>query len=85
MSESKLLHWDEAGIVMKSVPEPVKQRLVARAVTIALKKFRSGELAPGTSLDMKFLTEVILELFADPDVIQKELAGEKPGSWFEDE
>ena len=80
-----IIRVDEAGIVMNTVSDPVKQRLLGRATTIALKKFRAGDYAPGSDLDMKFFTEAFVELFADLDVIRKELAGERPGAWFDDE
>lgn len=85
MSNSKLLHWKEAGEVMNSISNPILERLVARATTIALKKYRSEASSLSTDLDIKFFTEVIVELFADLDVIRKELSGERPGAWFDDE
>ncbi|MBX9582325.1 MAG: hypothetical protein K2X87_18635 [Gemmataceae bacterium] len=84
-SEGKLVRWDEAGLLINSISDPIKQRLVIRAVTIARNRFRSGMPAPDVDLDIKFLTDVILELFEDLDIVRKELAGEQPGAWFDND
>ena len=35
----------------------------------------------GADLDLRFLAEVLVELFADRELIKRILDGERPGAW----
>ena len=80
-----IIRVNEAGVVLNPVTDPIQQRLIARATTLALNKYRAGDYTSGGDLDMRFFTEVFVDLFADLDVIRNELAGERPGAWFDDD
>lgn len=85
MGKGNLIRWDEAAQVIDANADPIPKRLVLRGVTIARNRFRDASCSPDVDLDVKLLADVLVELFADLDVIRAELAGARPGAWFEDE
>jgi hypothetical protein len=85
MGKGNLIRWDEAAQVIDAIANPITKRMVLRGVTIARNRFRDASSSPDVDLDVKLLAELLVELFGDLDVLRAELAGDRPGAWFEDE
>ena len=86
MKTCELLHRDEAGNLLNRIQNPVTKRLILRALTIARHKFyATPKNACSGDFDLLFFTDVLSELFQNPDVIRQELAGQRPGAWSADD
>jgi hypothetical protein len=81
-----LRNCDEAMRFIEQIADPVTRSLVNMAFVHLVKKvhLERREL-PQTDVDMLFLVAALTEFFSQHDVLERTLAGEKVGAWFEDE
>ncbi len=81
MSKPDVVNWKEAGELVNRIEDPATRRIISRAVMIA--RLRFYETSRTNDFDLQFFTEVLSELFRNPDVIRQELDGKRPGAWSE--
>lgn len=81
----EMIHWNEAGVMLKAVKDESIRRVIDRATTIARHQFYAKKPEDrATHFDLGFFVEVMIELLRDKTVIQNELNGERPGAWFDE-
>jgi hypothetical protein len=80
-----LLNCDEAVRFIEQIEDPVTRNLVNLAFVQMVKRVHLEKRArPATDLDMLFVVTSLKDFFAEHEVIQRTLEGEKVGAWFDD-
>lgn len=85
MTSPVLIKAIEASKLIRATDDPALRLTLARATTIAVMKFHesSGQCIRA-DFDMQFFVEVLLELFADKEMMRRTLNGEPPDIWWDD-
>jgi hypothetical protein len=86
MNENKLINGEAAAAYLSEVSDPIMKTIMDMACTIIVMKYNH----PVThrleaDLDLRFLAEVLVELFADRELVKRVVAGERPGAWDDEE
>jgi hypothetical protein len=86
MDQSTLINREAAAAYLSEVGDPVIKTIMDMVNMIVLKKWKYPTAHRlGADLDLRFLAEVLVELFEDRERIKKVLAGERPGAWDDEE
>jgi hypothetical protein len=80
----KMLRWDEAMELLRSVDDSITNQLMNRANFEIIKKFSERRGLPVADFDLRFFMEVMLEFCGQHTVIKKILDGEDLRPWTED-
>jgi hypothetical protein len=86
MNENKLINNESAAAYLDEVGDPIISTIMDMFFRIVAMKYSypdDHQLA--TDLDLRFLAEVLVELFADRELIKKILDGERLGAWDDEE
>jgi hypothetical protein len=86
MNEHTLINGEFARAFLSDVEDPILKTILDMAYVIIVKKYNHpGAHRLGADLDLRFLTEVLVELFSDRKLMQSVLAGERPGAWDDED
>ena len=81
-----LLHADEALRFIESVSDPITRNLLNMALVHLVKRHHLERRdAPRGDVDLLYLMSALKDYFAEHEVLRRTLAGEKVGTWFDDE
>lgn len=80
-----LLNCDEAARFIEQIHDPVTRNLVNMAFVHFVKRVHLEKRdPPKADLDMLFIVTSLKDFFAEHDVIDRTLEGEKVGAWFDE-
>ena len=80
-----LLHADEAIRFIEQIPDPVTRSLVNMAFVRFVKAIHvDRQDAPWSDVDSIFLVKVLHDFFGEHEILERTLAGETVGAWFDD-
>ena len=74
--DSRLLRWDEATELLRSVDDPITSQLMNMANFEVVKKVIELKEFPVASFDMRFFMDVMRSFCSDHDTLRKVLSGE---------
>ena len=84
--QSTLIRCEEAQQFLDRLPDPITKNLVNMSYVLTIKKcLLERSYSPEGEFDMLFFVRTLSDLFSERGVILKALAGEKVGSWFDDD
>ena len=82
MNTSKLINREAAGAYLNELGDPVVRTIMDMVHLRAVLRWQSPTTHPlGADLDMRFLAEVLNDVFADRAFMKRVLDGERPGAW----
>jgi hypothetical protein len=81
-----LLYCEEALQFIERIPDPIVRNFVNMAFVHFVKAVQLEKRStPRTDVDMLFLVTSLSDYFAERAVLERTLAGEKVGAWFEED
>ncbi|NNJ27476.1 hypothetical protein [Alienimonas chondri] len=87
MNTHRIINQDSAREYFRQAgtDDPVLKTIVGRAYMRLLKAYyHSIDHRLEADLDLRFVAEVLVDLFKDRDVMKRILEGERPGAWDDD-
>jgi len=85
VSQPMLLRCEEAQHFLDQLNDPITKNFVNMAYVLVIKKCCLEKVDfPQGQFDMLFFVKLLGDFFAEHQVIEKTLAGEKVGAWFEE-
>ncbi|MBV9121771.1 MAG: hypothetical protein JO112_00245 [Planctomycetes bacterium] len=84
-SRTKLIHCEEAQDFLDQLSDPITRNLVNMAYVLAVQKccLEKSDFPQG-EFDMLYFVKVLKDFFSEHQVLERTLAGEKVGAWFDD-
>lgn len=79
---STIINTESASAFIRDMDDPILKTLLDMAYAIIAKRYSNPithQLA--ADLDLRFVTEVLVELFSERELLKKVLDGERPGAW----
>jgi len=80
-----VLRDDEARSLVESVEDPITRRLLLNAMFHFFKRYNEEGQKPLAEFDMLYFASLLKEIFSEHEVLQRILAGENVGAFFDEE
>jgi len=80
-----LARCDAAAEFIEQLKDPIVRNLLNIAFTRVVKIYTAKKTRPIGPFDMMFFVQTLADLFSDGDIIQRTVAGERVGGWFDEE
>lgn len=82
---NEVLRDDEAKSLIESVDDPITKRLLSNAMFHFFKRYSEQGEKPLGDFDMLYFASLLNEIFSEHEVLQRILAGENVGAFFNEE
>lgn len=82
---SKILRFDEAMLLLRSVDDLTTNQLMNTATFEVLKRFSESKELPVADFDLRFFMEAMLDFCSKHNTLRQILAGEDLRLWTDDD
>jgi hypothetical protein len=85
VSDVEIVRNDEAMALLRSIDDPITERLVNNALYHFLRRVHERKELPAADFDLLYFLELMRDVFSEHDVLKGMLAGENVGAFFFDD